>query len=345
MFEQILAHNIRFEWFFLSLSRGLSSSEFSAKLNLMILLISRHYIVSNKGRHLKGCLRHIDASGASERSREKKRSRFSSSENKRTSRRGAARRKEARGIANGAVCFGYSIGGQDFQERIINFPCHSGGPCQPLPIRPTQIPRTTTTILLAISFDSARAPPSLLLRPDPHGERGDFANKQPEPIPPSPPLPSAVPRRGAAFLLFEAHTDPSISAPVIKHNRSTFGIRYIYVMELSLVSVRTTARRNAEGRVCVGVCIGIRTISWPPVTRLESVNWINVRWTPGSSFDVSHLPLPSLSPPFLLSLFPHPSASLLPFLPPRLSHPLPIPCLISARVLILDSLGKQSFVL
>lgn len=174
-------------------------------------------------------------------------------------RRDAARRKEARGIANGAVCFGCSIGGQDFQERIINFPCHSGGPCQPLPIRPTQIPRTTTTILLAISFDSARAPPSLLLRSDPHGERGDFANKQPEPILPSPPLPPA--RRGAAFLLFEAHTDPSISAPVIKHNRSTFGIRYIYVMELSLVSVRTTPRRNAEGRVYVGVCIGIRTIS------------------------------------------------------------------------------------
>lgn len=165
----------------------------------MILLISRHYTVSNKGRHLKGRLRHIDATGASERSREKKRSRFSSSENKRTSRRGAARRggKRRGGSRNGAVCFGCSIGGQDFQERIINFPCHSGGPCQPLPIRPTQIPRTTTTILLAISFDSARAPPSLLLRPNPHGERGDFANKQPEPIPPSSPLSPSLPSAAA----------------------------------------------------------------------------------------------------------------------------------------------------
>jgi len=147
----------------------------------------------DKSRHLKGRLRHIDATATSERSREKKRSRFSSSENKRTSRRDGG---DARGEgANGAVCFGCPIGGQDFQERIINFPCHSGGPYQPLPIRPTQIPWTTTTILLAISFDSARAPTSLLLRPDSDGERGDFANKQPEPIPPFPfPPPVAAPR-------------------------------------------------------------------------------------------------------------------------------------------------------
>lgn len=122
-------------------------------------------------------------------------------------RRGAARRggKRRGGSRNGAVCFGCSIGGQDFQERIINFPCHSGGPCQPLPIRPTQIPRTTTTILLAISFDSARAPPSLLLRPNPHGERGDFANKQPEPIPPSSPLPPSLPSAAAPRFYSSRH--------------------------------------------------------------------------------------------------------------------------------------------
>jgi len=101
-------------------------------------------------------------------------------------------------------------------------------------------------------------------------------------------------------------------------------------MELSLVSVRTIPRRNAERRVCVGVCIGIRTISWPPVTRLESVNWINVRWTPGSSFDVSHLPLPSL--PFAILSFFEPGFETdslppsLPLFPPFLSHSFPHFC-------------------
>lgn len=209
----------------------------------------------DKSRHLKGHLRHIDATATSERSREKKRSRFSSSENKRTSRRGGRDAREE--SANGVVCFGCPIGGQDFQERIINFPCHSAAPTNPFRSAPRKSPEprrqycwpfrsTVPERLRRFSSARNRTEKGVTLRTSNRNQ--------------SRPPPSSYPSWRRASL-FEAHTDPSISAPVIKHNRSTFGIRYIYVMDLSLISARTPSRRNAKGCVCVSVCIGIRTIS------------------------------------------------------------------------------------
>lgn len=118
------------------------------------------------------------------RNAQRERSRFSSSENKRMS--ATWRKRREREIANGTVCFGYPIGGQDFQERIINFPCHSGGPL-PTPFDPPHANPLDHDDNIAGHFVRQCPGASVASPPPGSAERGDFANKQPEPIPPSSP--------------------------------------------------------------------------------------------------------------------------------------------------------------